>query len=276
MGSASKTATIAIARTLFQALAPHLVEHGVTSSEVEALLRVVIVQEAAKVFVQIGQRANASRVSIKTGVDRHVVAELLKNPPTLDRTASARRDATSRVITGWLTDPKYSKNSAPRALAIGDPQSKGLTAWSLAQRYAPGVWPRLVIDELIRLDYVHVLPDGKLQCNATSVQQSAAQHSGDESSLRMLCDAVQSCVQELQPRRRNRTWRATQRVELGHATVPLVRKMIRDRLDRTFAELAEELASTRWKAPSKERGGRVLIGVSAFAFEKAVTKVSMS
>src|SRR2546430_10284527 len=31
-------------------------------------------------------------------------------------------------------------------------RSKGHDAWTLIQRYAPGVWPRLIIDELIRVD----------------------------------------------------------------------------------------------------------------------------
>jgi hypothetical protein len=270
MSKTSKTEALNIAKTLFEALAPLLVEHGVTSSEAEALLRAAVVHEAARISKQYGQRPNASQVSIKTGVDRHVVSGLLKTPLAFSSAASARRDSTSRVLDGWLSDAEYSRNNRPRALPIGDPQSKGNTAWSLVQRYAPGVWPRLVIDELIRLNYVDVLAEGILQRKRMVVRATAPRLVRAESSTQLLCDLIQSLV-EFQRRGRRRTWRTAQSVRIGRSKVPLVRKMIQDRLDSTFAELAEELGSTRWKPQGAESGRDAIIGVNAFTFERRTT-----
>src|SRR4029077_20035109 len=101
MRDSPKTAALRTARTIFETLAPHLIESGITSSEAETLLRAVCVHEAARSFSEHGRRPNVSQISIKTGVGRHVVAEILKRSPRL-KDLETRRDATSRVLAGWL------------------------------------------------------------------------------------------------------------------------------------------------------------------------------
>jgi hypothetical protein len=201
MGASSKLAALGTASAIFETLAPHLIESGVTSSEAETLLRAVCVHAAARSFAQHGRRPNASQISIKTGVDRHVVADILKTPPRVDGGLETRRDATSRVIAGWLSDPHYFKGGLPLALPIGDPQSRGRTIWSLVEEHAPGVWPRLVIDELIRLDLVEALPDGTLRyahkADSKPIKTTVAL---DEPSSQLLRDAISSQLNDMKPR----------------------------------------------------------------------------
>jgi hypothetical protein len=270
MGDSAKIAALGTARTIFETLAPHLVESGITSSEIETLLRAVCVHEAARSFTPHGRRANVSQISIKTGVDRHVVAEILKTPPRVDGALAARRDATSRVIAGWYSNPRYSRNGRPIALQVGDPRSRGRTVWSLVEDYAPGVWPRLVIDELIRVDLVEALPSGTLRCahkpNSAPVEPAGAV---DESSNQLLRDAIYSQLHDLKSGRR-RSWRRAQSVQITRDKVPLVRKMVRDRLDSAVSELADELDSPRWKPAKGDLGHKTLIGISAFSFEQVL------
>ena len=89
--------------------------------------------------------------------------------PEADAGLVSRRDSMSRVIDGWLSDPEYTDKGAPRTLEIGGPRTKGQSVCTLIQRYAPGVWPRLIVDELIRVDYVDPLPNGQLKWKATPV-----------------------------------------------------------------------------------------------------------
>jgi hypothetical protein len=270
MRGSAKIAALGTARAIFETLAPHLVESGITSSEAETLLRAVCVHEAARSFVEHGRRPNVSQISIKTGVDRHVVAEILKTPPRVDGALETRRDATSRVIAGWCSDPRYSKNRQPLALQVGDPRSRGRTVWSLIEDYAPGVWPRLVIDELIRVDLVEVLPDGTFRCaHETSSEPVRPARVVDESSSQLLRDAIYSQLADLKSGRR-RSWRTAQSVEITPDKVPLVRKMVRDRLDSAVSELADELDSPRWKPDSSDVGKKTFIGISAFSFERVV------
>lgn len=272
MGASSKLAALATATAIFETLAPHLIESGVTSSEAVTLLRAVCVHAAARSFAQHGRRPNASQISIKTGVDRHVIADILKTPPRVDGGLETRRDATSRVIAGWLSDPHYFKSGLPLALPIGDRRSRGRTIWSLVEEHAPGVWPRLVIDELIRLNLVVALPDGRLRCahkaNSKPVKATAVV---DEPSNQLLRDAIYSQLHDVKSGR-PRSWRRAQSVQIPLDKVHLVRKMVRDRLDSAVSELADELDSPRWKPGEDDLGRKTLIGISAFSFERALSE----
>lgn len=270
MGDSPKTAALSTARTIFETLAPHLIENGITSPEVEALLRAVCVYEVARSFSEHGRRPNVSQISIKTGVDRHVVAEILKTPYRANGRLDTRRDATSRVIAGWLSDPRYCKSGRPLALPVGDPRSGGRTVWSLVEDYAPGVWPRLVIDELIRLDRVKILSDEKLCCVHTGNSDPIeAPVEADESSSQLLRDAINSQLHDVKSGRR-RSWRRAQSVQITPEKVPLVRKMVRDRLDSVVSELADELGSARWRPGKTSHGRKTLIGINAFSFERVL------
>lgn len=272
MGDSSKIAALGAARTIFKTLAPHLIESGITSSEAETLLRAVCVHEVARSFVESGRRPNISQIAIKTGVDRHVVVEILKTPPRVDGALETRSDVTSRVIGGWLSDPRYFKNGQPLALQVGDPRSRGRTVWSLVEDYAPGVWPRLVIDELIRLDLVETLQDGTLR-SAPKLNRAPVEGESvvDESSNQLLSDAIYSQLHDMKTGRR-RSWRRAQSLEIARDKVPLVRKMVRDRLQSAVSELADELDSPRWKHGKSYPGHKTLIGISAFSFERVLSE----
>ena len=80
-GESPKSAVLKVAYAAFEGIAPLLIEQGITSPEAEALLRAVCVRAAAKTQKTRGKRPNVSRISIKTGIDRHTVAELLQQHP---------------------------------------------------------------------------------------------------------------------------------------------------------------------------------------------------
>lgn len=274
MGASSKSAVLGASKTIFEALAPYLIENGVTSSEAVSLLRAVCVHEAARSFVQLGRRPNVSKVSIKTGVERHLVADILKTAPRVDGSVNVSRNATSRVVVGWRSNRSYLKNGRPRALPVGDPRSRGRSVWKLVERYAPGIWPRLVIDELIRVDLVDVLSDGTLRCNVGHPSSnSVPPWSTRRATPQLLRDAIYSQLTDMKAGGHRRSWRATQSVLIAEDKAPLVRRMVRERLDSTVAELADELHSPRWKGAKNNEQRRVLIGINAFSFERSVSCV---
>jgi len=270
MGDSSKKAVLTAAKSAFEALASHFIANGVTTTEAEALLRAVCVHEAARLFTQAGRRPNVSQISIKTGVERHVVADLLKLPLRVDGTLETRPTATSRVISGWRCDRHYLRNGRPRALPVGDPRTPGRSVWRLVQTYAPGVWPRLVIDELLRVDLVDVLSDGTLRCKGEGKSgYSGAKLPVDQTYPHLLRDAISSYlagVSEVAPTRSS--WRATLGVEINENSAPLVRIIVRERLDSAIAELADELHSTRWEQGRSDLDTKVHMRISAFALER--------
>ena len=266
----SKAAALRVAQATFEGLAPLLIRYGITSPEVETLLRAVCVHTAAKNQEQ-GRRSNVSRVSVKTGVDRHTVAALLREAPNIDTDAMSRRDAISRVIDGWLSDPEYTERGGPRDLDIGDPSSKARTVWSLVQRYAPGVWPRLIVDELIRVDYVDTLPNGQLRWKRTPNFKLASRRSHLEGSNQLMRDVVQALFKDVMRPEARSTWRTAQNLEIAEQDLPLVRKMLRERLNTMFAWLTDELNSARWQHHGSWPNARVRVGLSGFTFEETLT-----
>jgi Family of unknown function (DUF6502) len=267
----SKATALRVAQATFEGLAPLLIEHGITSPEAEALLRAVCVHAAAKTWTTSG-RPNVSRTSVKTGVDRHVVAALLREPPGAERSASSRRDAISRVIEGWLTDPEYSDKGVPHDLDIGGPGSKGPTVWSVAQRYAPGVWPRLIVDELIRVDYVEALPNGQLRWKRAPSPKVGSKRSSRESSSQLMRHAVQALFRDASRPDAKTSWCTARSLEIDEQDVPLVRKMLRERLNTMFAWITDELNSTRWQHDGLSLNARIRAGVSGFTFEEILPR----
>ncbi len=272
-GESSKAAVLSLAKAAFEGLAPLLIEFGITSPEAEALLRAVCVHETAKAHtVGSGRRPNVSRVSVKTGVNRHMVTALLKNPPEVDGGLSTRRDSMRRVIDGWLSDPEYTKNGRPKDLEIGDPSSEGRSAWTLIQRYAPGVWPRLIIDELIRVDYVDTKPNGRLRWRGNARRTSVSRHEAPDTVGQRMRNAIRAAFQDSCQPEANHTWRTAQSVEIGRADLPLVRKMLGDRLETMIAWFTEELNSARWRRSAASKGGSMRVGLSAFIFQEPHSK----
>ena len=268
----SKATVLSVAKAAFEGLAPLLIEFGITSPEAEALLRAVCVHETAKAHTVVGgRRPNVSRVSVKTGVNRHMVTVLLKKPPEVDGGLSTRRDSMRRVIDGWLSDPEYTKNGRPKDLEIGDPSSEGRSVWTLIQRYAPGIWPRLIIDELIRVDYVDTKPNGRLRWKGSARGRSVSRHDAREAASQRMRDAMRAALHDSSQPEANRAWRTAQSVEIGRNDLPLVRKMLDDRLETMIAWLTEELNSARWRR-SVSKGGRMRVGLSGFIFEESLSK----
>ncbi len=265
----SKATALEVAQATFEGLAPLLIEHGITSPEVEALLRAVCVHAAAKAGSNSSRR-NVSRVAVKTGVDRHVVATLLKATPNAQQAGISRRDAISRVLEGWSSDPDYSDEGKPNDLDIGGPSSKGRTVWSLTQRYAPGVWPRLVIDELIRLESVDSLANGQLRCQPARRRELDSRRLIRESAARVMRDAVQALFRDEIRRDTKSSWYTAQSLEIDGRDIPLVRKVLRDRVDSMFAWITDELNSMRWQHAGTREGSRVRVGLSGFTFEETV------
>jgi Family of unknown function (DUF6502) len=267
----SKASVFTVAKAAFEGLAPLLVECGITSPEAETLLRAVCAHETAKAYTSSGRRPNVSRVAVKTGLSRQVVSALLKSPPEVDGGFSTRRDSMRRVIDGWLSDPDYTKKGRPKDLEIGSPSSKGHDAWTLIQRYAPGVWPRLIIDELIRVDYVHVQSNGRLRWKGNVVGRLVSRRDAPEAAGQRMRDAMRAAFHDLRQPESKRTWRTAQSFEIGRIDLPLVRNMLADRLEAMITWLTEELNSQRWRR-GVSKGSRMRVGLSGFIFEESLSR----
>jgi len=156
-------AVINAVEAVFRHLARVLIDHGVSSPEAESLLRAVCVHQVADAQAVPGKRPNASRIAFVTGLGRKEVSRLLEHPPRVNPALQGRCHCANKVLAGWRSDRAFVHNNRPRALPIRGPTRKGPSFWTLAGRYAPDVYPGLILRELSRVGALEKLHDGRVR-----------------------------------------------------------------------------------------------------------------
>lgn len=266
-GSSHKAKVLDAVEAVFGPLAQLLVANGVGSPEAESLLRAVCVHAAANMETGHRKRPNVSRVALVTGVDRAEVARILKRPPRVDPEVDTRRHV-NRVLAGWHGDRDFADGTRPALLSIKARERKHRTFWSLVQRYAPGVYPGLILRELLRVRAVAKLDDGRVQVR---MRQYRAGEFSDRSLREMgsrLRDLMRTMVDNAMGTHPPHICRAVETIDIDPTFLPLIRKMFADRSDALLSGIHEALKSSRWRR-SGQAHRRVRIGVTVFSHEEA-------
>jgi hypothetical protein len=266
MGGNSKAIALWVAKSAFEGLAPLLFEHGMTIPEAEKLLRAVCVHSIANRLRRGRRGLNDSQIAIRMGVNRHVVAKLLKRAPLDGARVGAGRATMMRVIHGWEAECLTQKQR--RELAVGDLHSVGPSVWALVQRYAPGVYPRGIIDEMIRVKLVQPIANGQLRLKSSGRPKSEPNAHELEQAAQRMQDVMHANFHDFAEPKAKRVWRGAQSEEIDVADLPIVRKMLADRLDSMMERLAEELNSPRLQR-SPSTGQKVRLGVVGLIVEEA-------
>ena len=264
----TQPAVIRAVEAVFSPLAQLLVEHGVSSPESEALLRAVCVHEAAKAEVSRGKKPNISRIALVTGVDRGEVARILERPPGAAPAIDTGRHRVNRVLNGWHSDRRFFDRKRPLVLPIKNSRN-GPSFWSLASRYAPGVYPGLILAELCRVKAVEKLEGERVRVRMRRYKAKALSHE-------VLCevgsrvgDLLQTILNNATHAKSQRICRMVQTTNVDAAFLPLIRKMLADRSQAMLGGVQEELNSSRWKQGGSN-GPRVRIGLTIYSHEGRV------
>jgi hypothetical protein len=96
-------------------------------------------------------------------LDRKEVARILRRPPRLNPALEKRCHRANNVLAGWYTDRTFVAKHRPLVLPIKATQQKRPSFWMLANRYAPDVYPGLILRELSRVGAVERLEDGRVR-----------------------------------------------------------------------------------------------------------------
>jgi len=265
---ASRKASILDAvEALFEPLAQLLVSHGVSSPEAESLLRAVCVHEAAKTVATDQKKTNVSRVALVTGVDRADVARILRAPPRVDPGLETRRHV-NRVLAGWHSDRDFADGDGhPLLLQIKAREHKLPTFWTLVSRYAPGIYPGLLLNELIRVRAVQKRSDGRVQVRMRRYRTRAL----SDESLREVGYRVRDLMRTMVKKATDPSWphscRTVETIDIDPRFLPLIRKMFADRIDALLSGIQEGLRSSRWRRTSAA-GRRARIGLTVFSHEE--------
>jgi hypothetical protein len=252
--------------TLFQPLVSLLVEHGISSPEAERLLRAVCVREVARGDIAGGKKPNASRVALVTGIDRGEVTRILKAHSKRTETATERHRV-NRVLAGWHSDATYSSAGRPLALSIRSPERKGTSFWTLVRRYAPGVYPGLILSELLRVGAVETLENGRLRLRSRRFRAAEVSRESVSELGARVRDLMQTILNNATEASWPRVCRTVESTDIDARFLPLIRKMLADRSEAALSGVQEELRSSRWKRTDPKRQG-VRVGLTVYTYEE--------
>ncbi|MFZ1802718.1 MAG: DUF6502 family protein, partial [Nitrospira sp.] len=145
---------------LLRPLVRILLRNNVSHRTFAELAKQVYVEVANAEFAIPGKKQTVSRIAILSGLTRKEVQQLLTLPPNSHSNADEEYHRASRVITGWLRDPKYGDGKGhPRPLSM---EGKGGSFSQLVKRYSGDIPVRALLDELVRVGAVKHLKDGRI------------------------------------------------------------------------------------------------------------------
>jgi len=264
-----RVALLKTLETVFEPLARLLIEHGISSPEAERLLRAVCVREVAKAGAVAGKRPNTSRVALVTGVDRGVVRRILKTRHKAGE-VNDRRHRVNRVLAGWHSDEAFSSGGRPLSLSIKATKTKDYrrsSFWALARRYAPGVYPGLILSELLRVGAVEELDNGRLRVRTREYRAAAFNRESLSELGARVRDLMQTILNNATEAGWPRTCRTVETTRIDPKFLPLIRKLFADRSESMLSGVREELTSSRWNQTDPVGPG-ARIGVTVFTHEE--------
>jgi Family of unknown function (DUF6502) len=265
-----------VARALSAALEPLIdvcLTIGITSPEIESLLRAAFVQRA---FVKLprhsrtGRGPSDSRVSLAAGVHRSEVSRIRAAGGAAGAQGTMEKkqrlySKSARVLVGWTTDPRFmTSGGLPLDLPLeGNKQRRSFE--DLVDKYAPGNHPGSVLKELRRRGNVDVLQDGIVRFKSTTTRSRGLTKSNVALAARRIKRLGDTLVQNIVSAEQSRLYAETKAMRLNAQQFAIIRAVLERRAKTFIAAVESECQARSAGGPDKETKR---IGVSVFSWEE--------
>ncbi|MEM7018691.1 MAG: DUF6502 family protein [Pseudomonadota bacterium] len=255
-------------RKLLRPLVRILLRNGVPFATLAEHAKCVYVEVATEEFGIPGKKQTDSRVSILTGLSRKEVRRVRSLQLGDDLESIQQVNRAARVISGWTRLKQYQTSSGePLALTI---EGDGATFSSLVQACSGDVPPRAILDELLRVNAVEKLDDGRISL----VERAYVPRTGENEKLVLLGTDVAYLISTIDHNLRDET-----------GELYFQRKVLYDNLPeeaiRPFRDMTEEHGQAllelldHWLVehdrdgnPAVEGTGRKCAGLGIYFFEE--------
>jgi hypothetical protein len=257
---------VAVARALGQALAPVAdlcLRVGLTSPEFESVLRAVFVKRAIATLPPVsrsGKPPSDVRVGLAVGLHRNEVRRIRGVKEELAMAKRSRRRRTDRLLTGWLTDPRFcNAGGQPRDLPLvsfeGAPSFE-----ELAAKYLPGVAPRSAIRELRRQGAILALADDVFRLRSTSSRTAGWSASDLAHAGKHLQRVISGVLGNAGDPDAMESYKEIPSVSIDPELVPLARRTL-ERRTQVFLDSIEKELTARASAKGSRSKQRIGLGV---------------
>lgn len=271
MSEAGKAAIAREALKAFEPLIDLCLEIGVSSPELESLVRGVFVHRARERLAQQGSDARAAsdvRVSLATGVHRNFVRQILAQAPQIAPERTDKRHRTSRLLRAWHSDQRYLDNSwHPRELPIQATDKEPGFA-DLVRRHMPGISTGVALEELRRAGTVQLLAGDRVRVRSRSYRAAGVNLASVHDAAMRTRDLMQTLLFNMHKPEVPRICEDMAVIAVDKSRAAAAMHVINKRV-KTFVETLEhELAATTATTGSKGRGEVVQLGLTVYSWER--------
>lgn len=248
-----------------------LLRNGVPYGAFADLAKKIYVDVANKEFGIAGKKQTDSRVSIITGLNRKEVRRVKTLTDPYDASVTERYHRAARVISGWVRDQQFLDASGqPADLPL---EGEGTTFNELVKTFSGDMPVRAVLDELLRVDCVIRLENGKIRLKSRAYLPGAE----ESEKLGILGSDVRDLITTIDHNLGAQNTRFFQRkVEYDNLPEGFMEKLRTLSTDRGQALLE---ALDQWLArhdrdtnPKAEGAGRKRAGLGIYYFEEDFEK----
>jgi hypothetical protein len=160
--SFQQTFTKALLKIL-KPLARIALQHSISYGPFSEVVKQAFVQAAYEDFSISNRKQTISRVAVLTGLTRKVVKRLKEGTAAPGRQLARKYNRAARVIAGWRRDPAFlTPRGEPADLPFAG-EGEEVSFSLLAKYYSGDIHPRAILDELLRIEAVSNLADGRFR-----------------------------------------------------------------------------------------------------------------
>lgn len=245
-----------------------LLRNGVSYGTFADIAKEVFVKVAAGDFDIAGRKQSISRIAVLTGLNRKAVKTALENPFDNENTMDESYNRAARVIAGWRRDEMFlDQKGDPVPLPFSGDQC---SFSALVKQYSGDMPARAVLDELVRVNAVNTLTDGRIALAVRAYVPAG----DDRMKLHILGTDVAHLINTIGHNLNagNADARLQRKVaynNLPQEALPGFRKMAADKAQTLLEQLDRHLAvQDRDSNPKSEGVGRFHAGVGIYYFEE--------
>jgi hypothetical protein len=265
-----------IARSLSAALEPLIdvcLAIGITSPEIESLLRMAFVNRAFEKLprhTRTGRGPSDSRVALASGVHRAEVGRIRaagSGANVRERLETKERlySKSARVLAGWTTDPKFlTSGGLPMDLPMErNRQRRGFE--DLVDKYAPGNHPGTVLKELRRRGNVEVQEGEVVRFKGLKTRASGATETNVAVAATRIKHLGETLMQNILDAQSQRLFVETKPIRLNAKQIALLAPILERRAQSFISALDSELLA-RADTALTDKPRRM--GISVFAWDE--------
>src|SRR5271167_3207826 len=240
-----------VAKALSAALEPLIdvcLTLGITSPEIESLLRATFVQRA---FVKLPRHARTgrgpsdSKVSLAAGVHRKEVGRIRAAGGAAGAKGTMERkqrlySKSARVLLGWTTDPRFMTGGG-QPLDLPMERSKQRRSFEdLVDKYAPGNHPGSVLKELRRRGNVELLDGEVIRFKSSTSRTSGVTKANMEHAAIRMKRLGDTLFQGILESEQTRLYAETNTLQLNAKQLALIRAVLERRASTFLTALEGE------------------------------------